>query len=197
MLHYQFASTGWFLLSSLALAVPLVQFNSLPTSLDRPLASPFGSKCSVTSGFGPRTHPVTGQSSKQHNGIDIVPPAGFKQDAELRPPAPGIIEEINNSNPGDACGLWVKIRVTKTQSIQMCHMANESTIKTLKVGDPVMSTTKLGAMGATGRVTGPHVHMIISENGVPVDPTSRVTQACASGGDSSSPASSATKGVSQ
>ena len=131
-----------------------------------------------------------------HNGIDLVPPAGFKEDADLRPPAAGIIEEINNSDKSDACGLWVKIRVTKTQSIQMCHMADEPTIKGLKKGDSVMTTTKLGVMGATGRVTGKHVHMIISENGVPVDPTSQMTQACKSE-DSGSSISNHSNGVSR
>ena len=159
-------------------AIELHQLNSLPARLDRPYVSPFGNKCSVTSSFGPRTHPVTGEANKLHNGVDLMPPAGFKDDADLRPPAAGIIEEINNTDKSDTCGLWVKIRVTKTQTIQMCHMADESTIKGLKKGDPVMTTTKLGVMGATGRVTGKHLHMIVAENGKPIDPSSQITQAC-------------------
>ncbi len=113
-----------------------------------------------------------------HTGVDIVPPIGFKEEADLRPPASGIIEDINNSNLSDPCGLWVKIRVTKTMTIQMCHMEDEGTIKKLKKGEPVMPQTKLGVMGATGRVTGKHVHMIVYENGKVVDPTSQVQQFC-------------------
>lgn len=189
---------GLLLISSALWATDVYQLSSLPARLERPLQSPFGNKCSVTSGYGPRTHPVTGQASKMHTGVDIVPPAGFKEDADLKSPAPGIIEEVNNSNPNDPCGLWVKIRVTKTQTIQMCHMKDEATIKTIKKGDPVMSTTQLGVMGATGRVTGPHVHMIISENGQIVDPTNQVTQLCKESGSESSPAfGSKNRGVSQ
>ena len=44
----------------------------------------------------------------------------------------------------------------------------------VKVGDRVKKEQRLGATGATGRVTGPHLHMGVRWNGAYLDPTKLV-----------------------
>ena len=44
----------------------------------------------------------------------------------------------------------------------------------VKAGDTVEPTTIVGLVGATGRVTGPHLHWSVRLNGARVDPLSLV-----------------------
>ncbi|HRM54232.1 MAG TPA: M23 family metallopeptidase, partial [Ottowia sp.] len=48
----------------------------------------------------------------------------------------------------------------------MCHLSRID----CKVGDRLAVGQRLGAVGATGRVTGPHLHWTVSLNRASVDP---------------------------
>ena len=47
-----------------------------------------------------------------------------------------------------------------------CHLSDIS----VRVGDELAAGQTLGAVGATGRVTGPHLHWSVSLNRAMVDP---------------------------
>ncbi len=71
------------------------------------------------------------------------------------------------------CGYWVKINHGNGIYTRYMHMKKGS-IK-VKVGDKVTKGQIIGFMGATGNVTGRHLHFDICINGTYVDPVPYVT----------------------
>lgn len=71
------------------------------------------------------------------------------------------------------CGYWVKISHGNGIYTRYMHM-KKSSLK-VKVGDKVTKGQIIGFMGATGNVTGRHLHFDICINGTYVDPVPYVT----------------------
>ncbi len=116
----------------------------------------------ITSPFGMRVHPVTG-AFKMHTGIDIGAPMG----ATITATAAGRVifagweggygNTIIIDHGGQTSSLYghcSQIFVSENQDVQRGQA--------------------IGAVGATGDATGPHLHFEIRINGVAVDPTSRL-----------------------
>ena len=112
----------------------------------------------IGSGFGMRVHPVTGAWS-QHNGVDIKGDTGDPVVAVLD----GEIISAQN------CPFY-------GNTVVMYHGAGLSTVyahlDSFAVGpdDEVAAGQLLGAMGSTGRSTGPHLHFEARIDGTAVDP---------------------------
>ena len=112
----------------------------------------------IGSGFGMRVHPVTGYWS-QHNGADIKGDTGDPVVAVLGG------EVISAQN----CPFY-------GNTVVVYHGAGLSTVyahlDSLAVGpdDEVDAGQLLGAMGSTGRTTGPHLHFEARIDGTAVDP---------------------------
>ena len=112
----------------------------------------------IGSGFGMRVHPVTGYWS-QHNGADIKGDTGDPVVAVLGG------EVISAQN----CPFY-------GNSVVVYHGAGLSTVyahlDSFAVGpdDEVDAGQLLGAMGSTGRTTGPHLHFEARIDGTAVDP---------------------------
>ncbi len=125
-----------------------------PGQLSWPVSGP------ITSRFGWRMHPVY-HHMILHRGIDIGVPTGTPVAAA----AAGTI--ILASYQGD-CGNMIAIDHHGGLSTIYCHLSQMF----VSVGQEVQRGQAIGAAGATGDATGPHVHFQVMKNGNPVDPMS-------------------------
>ena len=120
----------------------------------------------VTSPFGERIHPVY-KTKKYHNGIDLVATKDGKtgQVDDLIAHTGGTVDAEGYDI---SAGNFINIRVDKNTTMHYFHMKARSTFKK---GAKVNKGDVIGRMGATGTVTGAHLHFGIKKNGTWIDPT--------------------------
>ena len=111
----------------------------------------------ITSRYGPR-NPTDPKVPKYHTGIDIAVNTGTVFIASMD----GVVEEV--SSEGNY-GNHVKI----TNGDVMTLYAHCSKIY-VNQGDTIKQGQKIGETGATGNVTGPHLHFEIRKENRYVDP---------------------------
>ncbi len=114
----------------------------------------------VTSPFGMRT--IWGKK-QMHNGIDLVG-EGSSLDYIVAF-ADGVVKISKYSSSG---GEYVQIDHSNGNLTRYLHMKKDS--RTVKAGDKVLKGQVLGYMGATGKVTGAHLHFDVNVAGKYVDP---------------------------
>lgn len=103
----------------------------------------------ITSEFGPRVHPVTGEVNKWHGGLDFAcTPAD-----NIMSVADGEVVEVIHSNVG--YGNYVTVQHGKNEFSRYAHL---STI-VVRNGDEVSQGDALGKCGTTGTSTGNHLHL--------------------------------------
>jgi murein DD-endopeptidase MepM/ murein hydrolase activator NlpD len=112
----------------------------------------------MTSGFGYRTSPFTG-NREFHRGIDIAGRAGTPVVAT----ADGVVQFAGARR---AFGKSVTLRHGYGVETKYGHL--EQVL--VNEGDKVKRGQKIGLMGSTGRSTGPHVHYQLEVNRKPVNP---------------------------
>lgn len=112
----------------------------------------------VTSYFGQRTNPITGQH-QFHTGIDIASRRG----SPVYATADGVVVFAGRSG---GLGKLVMVSHGNGLKTRYGHLAETY----VAPGQKVTRGTKIGAVGATGRATGPHVHYEVVKNGVSVNP---------------------------
>jgi murein DD-endopeptidase MepM/ murein hydrolase activator NlpD len=112
----------------------------------------------ITSGFGKRASPLTGEPGR-HMGVDIA----NEVNTPIRATADGIVTYAGWES---GYGRLIAIEHGYGYSTRYGHCARID----VKVGDEVERGKIIGYVGSTGRSTGSHVHYEVRIHGMPVDP---------------------------
>lgn len=134
-------------------ATELLREGALPLAKQGPVTHPY-----VSSGFGPRIHPIDGTKSF-HTGMDLA----ASQGAPILAVQGGT---VRSAGPRGAYGNAVEIDHGGGVTSLYAHASTLS----VKAGDVVQPGEQVGEVGATGRATGPHLHFEVRVEGKAIDP---------------------------
>lgn len=123
-----------------------------------PFAAPVKDAFRFTSKFGPRRDPKTG-GRRMHKGVDFAAPNG----TPLYATADGVV-----THAGWSSGYGRLVKIQHEFGIETRY-AHQSKIR-VKVAQRVSRGQRIGDMGASGRVTGVHLHYEVRVGGKAVNP---------------------------
>ncbi|NDF44227.1 MAG: M23 family metallopeptidase [Betaproteobacteria bacterium] len=133
--------------------------HALPTGI------PMGKDFRITSGFGIRNDPFTGQLA-MHEGLDFVGPVG----APVSATAAGT---VTRSAFDPSYGNVVEISHIEGFTTRYAHLSTRA----VQVGQKVKRGETVGQLGNTGRSTGPHLHYEVMRHDRVLNPTQMIVQA--------------------
>ena len=137
------------------MAVPAdVSYNAVLPEF--PYMRPVSARCS--SDFGYRIHPLE-NLTKFHYGSDLAAQSGD----DICCFADGTVTEIGQN---DTMGKYIRVSHADGFATLYAHCGTVYVEK----GQTVTMGEKLGLIGATGKVTGPHLHFELTKDGVYVNP---------------------------
>ncbi|WBW99595.1 M23 family metallopeptidase [Oceanirhabdus sp. W0125-5] len=113
----------------------------------------------ITSYFGRRTHPVTGELEKMHKGIDI----GGYTGAPIYATADGVV-----TFAGYHSGFGKLVIIDHQNGYETYYAHNSSLL--VSEGEYVKRDTQIAKMGSTGLSTGTHSHFEVRYFGTSVNP---------------------------
>ena len=114
----------------------------------------------ISAHFGHRLHPISG-APDHHTGIDMAAPSGSRVTAA----ADGVVEFAGWRG---GYGKTVVLRHALNRRTLYAHLA--SWAPGLHAGRPLRQGDPIGAVGRTGRATGPHLHFELQLGHRAIDP---------------------------
>lgn len=142
-----------------------VDSSSFTNDPDGTIQWPFLTGVPITSGFGGRQVEGCSFCSTNHQGIDFAPGAG----TPIRVIAAGTVIKVQPDDGGFGNDVWVEHDVDGKQFTSVYGHMMDNSFKVVK-GQQVAVGDELGLVGSTGNSTGPHLHLEVHVDGVPVDP---------------------------
>jgi len=124
---------------------------TIPTTMPVPMGY-------YSSNYGYRLDPINGKSTF-HTGVDLIAPPGTPVVAA----AGGVVSTVSFVSE---YGNMVEIDHDNGLTSRYAHLSRSL----VKVGEVVMKGQNIALVGATGRVTGPHLHFEVREKGIPLNP---------------------------
>ena len=136
---------------------------SIPSNGDKQMIFPLIAPSIISSLFGSRVHPVTGQI-RFHQGTDLAA-------AEGTPVVAAFSGRVEIAGQMGGYGLIVVLSHGDTHETRYAHLSEIL----VKAGQEIKQGTVIGLVGSTGLATGPHLHFEIwrkmQEGLVAIDPT--------------------------
>ena len=132
-----------------------------------PTGIPVDKDFRMTSGFGIRNDPFTGQLA-MHEGLDFVAPAGS-------PVVSTAAGTVTRSAWDASFGNVVEVSHIEGFMTRYAHLSQRNAVEGQKIGRGEV----LGQLGSTGRSTGPHLHYEIIRHERVLNPTQMLIQAAA------------------
>lgn len=142
---------------------------SLPSNGDKQMLFPLIVPTIISSLFGDRVHPITGQV-RFHQGTDLAAPEGT-------PVVAAFSGTVEIAGWAGGYGLMVSITHGDTHETRYAHLSEVL----VKSGQKVKQGTVIGLVGSTGMSTGAHLHFEIwqrlKDGMVAIDPTPQLVLA--------------------
>jgi murein DD-endopeptidase MepM/ murein hydrolase activator NlpD len=112
----------------------------------------------ISSGWGDRIHPISGER-KFHNGVDLAVPVGTPVQAAQAGDVVVAAEDDRN-------GRYLVLEHGHGVRTAYCHLDELMVDK----GNPFDRGKLIAMSGNSGRSTGPHLHFVVRVNGKTLDP---------------------------
>ena len=162
LLHPEYASLWARLLGGYVAGVDEILTGSVSRIPNSALSWPMVNNYPVTSGFGYRQDPFTGEIT-YHGGIDMAAPRG----TPILAAADGVVDFANSTDAwGGGYGYYVRIQHEGGTATLYAH----ASAITVVIGQEVRKGQVVAYVGSTGRSTGNHLHWEVYQDGERKDP---------------------------
>ena len=132
------------------------------TGREYPVPFPVGTditKVRLSSPYGNRVHPITGEVESFHKGVDFAAPAGTPVLSLVN----GVVKQVRHADKAGGYGHYIDIVDSNTGLLHRFNHLQE--LPDFKAGDVITAGQQVGKVGSTGNSTGPHLDYEIRLDG--------------------------------